>query len=234
MAELYFIRHGQASFGKDDYDALSELGKQQAQVLGRCLGQIIQPSQLLCGSLNRQQQTMDHLLIGFEATTKQSLGLPIQINPSFNEFDHENVLQVFNPDFKDRAYIASQIMAQPNPEKVFHKLYRQAVMKWLDSDSGAYTEGFTDFHQRVNQAVQAVIQNAKRQECIVVVSSAGAISMCIQQVLEIMPRKAFELNEMMANTAITRMVFNEAGDLSLSYFNNYQHLILADTKVTYR
>lgn len=234
MAELYFIRHGQASFGKDDYDALSDLGKQQAQVVGRCLGRLIQPTQLLCGSLNRQQQTMDHLLAGFEAGTGQALSLPIKIDPSFNEFDHDNVLQVFNPEFKDRAFITKQIMAQPNPEKAFHKLYRKAVFEWLNSESEDYVERFSDFYLRVNQAVKGVIQSAKRKECIVVVSSAGAISMCLQEVLNISALKAFELNEMMANTAITKLVFNEAGDLSLSYFNNYQHLSLADTKVTYR
>jgi hypothetical protein len=53
-------------------------------------------------------------------------------------------------------------------------------------------------------------------------------------VLGISAVKAFELNEMMANSAITRLVFNEVGDLNLSYLNNYQHLPLADIKVTYR
>ncbi len=234
MAELYLIRHGQASFGKADYDALSDLGAQQAQVLGHCLASSIKPTQLICGSLNRQQQTMDNLLVGFESASAEKLALPIKINPDFNEFDHENVLEVFNPEFKDREYMAKQIMAQKNPEKVFHKEYRKAVLQWLDSDHSDYSEKFQSFYQRVNQAVNAVVSNAQRQECVVVVSSAGAISMCLQQVLDISPIKAFELNEMMANTAITRLVFNEVGDLNLSYFNNYQHLSLAGTKITYR
>jgi broad specificity phosphatase PhoE len=34
MGQLYLIRHGQASFGAEDYDNLSELGHQQAQQLG--------------------------------------------------------------------------------------------------------------------------------------------------------------------------------------------------------
>tara|TARA_B100001063_G_scaffold194942_1_gene186539 strand:+ start:454 stop:1158 length:705 start_codon:yes stop_codon:yes gene_type:complete len=234
VAELYLIRHGQASFGQENYDALSELGALQAQTLGQSLANLIKPTQLICGSLNRQQQTMDHMLAGFEAAAGKTLGLPVQVNPAFNEFDHENVLQVFNPDFKNREFMAKQILSQKEPEKVFHKLYRQAVFKWLEDRSGQYDETFEDFHQRVNQGVDSIIKNANRQECVVVVSSAGAISMCVQQVLGISPIKAFELNEMMANTAITRLVFNEVGDLNMSYFNNYQHLSLADTKVTYR
>ena len=34
MGTLYLVRHGQASFGADDYDNLSPLGHQQSQRLG--------------------------------------------------------------------------------------------------------------------------------------------------------------------------------------------------------
>ena len=34
MGNLYLVRHGQASFGADDYDQLSELGQAQALRLG--------------------------------------------------------------------------------------------------------------------------------------------------------------------------------------------------------
>ena len=34
MTKIYLIRHGQASFGSDNYDQLSEIGRQQAAVLG--------------------------------------------------------------------------------------------------------------------------------------------------------------------------------------------------------
>ena len=34
MAQFYLVRHGQASFGTDNYDRLSELGHQQARWLG--------------------------------------------------------------------------------------------------------------------------------------------------------------------------------------------------------
>ncbi len=34
MGTLYLVRHGQASFGSDDYDRLSPLGQRQSQRLG--------------------------------------------------------------------------------------------------------------------------------------------------------------------------------------------------------
>ena len=35
MSELYLVRHGQASFGADNYDKLSPLGHKQSYVLGQ-------------------------------------------------------------------------------------------------------------------------------------------------------------------------------------------------------
>ena len=34
MAEIYFVRHGQASFGAEDYDKLSLVGHRQTELLG--------------------------------------------------------------------------------------------------------------------------------------------------------------------------------------------------------
>ena len=50
MAELYLIRHAQASFGADSYDRLSDLGHQQRQSLGKALAdQVVSPDFFLCG-----------------------------------------------------------------------------------------------------------------------------------------------------------------------------------------
>ena len=35
MTSIYLVRHGQASFGKKDYDNLSEIGKKQSFLLGK-------------------------------------------------------------------------------------------------------------------------------------------------------------------------------------------------------
>ena len=40
MAFVYLIRHGQAGFGTQHYDALSPLGHQQSGVVGRAGGKI--------------------------------------------------------------------------------------------------------------------------------------------------------------------------------------------------
>ena len=60
MGTLYLVRHGQASFGEDDYDRLSPLGHRQAQQLGRYLGERfaregVQIETVLMGSLRRHR-----------------------------------------------------------------------------------------------------------------------------------------------------------------------------------
>ncbi|MCO8647501.1 histidine phosphatase family protein, partial [Burkholderia multivorans] len=43
MAELFLVRHGQASFGTDDYDRLSDVGVQQGVWLGEYLARAHAP-----------------------------------------------------------------------------------------------------------------------------------------------------------------------------------------------
>ena len=44
MGQIVVVRHGQASFGADDYDVLSETGEEQARVVGRSLAHPASPT----------------------------------------------------------------------------------------------------------------------------------------------------------------------------------------------
>ena len=60
MGAVYLVRHGQASFGKADYDALSETGFEQARVLGESLrARLPRPDALFTGSLRRHRETAE-------------------------------------------------------------------------------------------------------------------------------------------------------------------------------
>lgn len=62
MGTLYLVRHGQASFGADDYDQLSDLGRRQSVRLGvvakllRALPNALF-DKLLAGRLRKRRQT---------------------------------------------------------------------------------------------------------------------------------------------------------------------------------
>ena len=85
MAELLVIRHGQASFGADDYDALSQVGHEQARLVGetlRAAGWV--PDRLITGSLRRQQDTLTAM--GLDGRREE--------HPGFNEYDFHDLLAV--------------------------------------------------------------------------------------------------------------------------------------------
>ena len=89
-SEIYFIRHGQASFGSENYDNLSELGHKQSKLLGLYLTKIgIDFDRIVSGTLNRQQQTCQNIIKAMEISPtpeKQSL---------LNEYDVKDVLSCF-------------------------------------------------------------------------------------------------------------------------------------------
>ena len=58
MGLVLLVRHGQASFGADDYDVLSETGVEQSRVLGRFLAAAgISPGAVVHGAMKRQRDT---------------------------------------------------------------------------------------------------------------------------------------------------------------------------------
>ena len=57
MATIYLVRHGQASFGKENYDQLSPTGWEQGRVLGRWLAGKVEPAAIFGGDLERHRET---------------------------------------------------------------------------------------------------------------------------------------------------------------------------------
>jgi len=81
VGSIYLIRHGQASFGADDYDVLSPLGVRQATLTGQHLVDLgLRFDRCLSGELQRQQDTARHATDQFHAA-----GLP---NPFLEHQQH--------------------------------------------------------------------------------------------------------------------------------------------------
>lgn len=231
MADIFFVRHGQASFGQQNYDELSELGHEQSKVVGKSLALYCKPSLFVCGTLKRQQQTLDNLIQGFDSSLVSDA--ESRTLEAFNEFDHDDVLNVVYPEYIDRSKMVADLKQHPEPKKMFHKMYEAAVSKWIRNE-GVFKEEFLDFENRVLSGFDHLVNSAMKGQTAIVVSSAGPIAMCMKRVLGVSVEKAFALNEIMANTAVTRVLFNERGETNLSFFNSYQHLPLNNVKITYR
>ena len=229
MAELLLIRHGQASFGADNYDQLSKLGMQQAHILGEYLAAQYTKVQLVCGTLTRQLQTTQLCRTGANWPEQA-----INVIAGFNEFDHEDVIEVAYPQFKDKAAMRAHLMGFENPRSAFNDVFKASVEKWVAADTAEYRESYVEFCSRVDSALQQVMTQSQAGVPTLVFSSGGAIAVCLQTILGLSAEKTFAINEMIANTSVTRILFDQQGRVSLSYFNNFQHLELASSQVTYR
>src|SRR5690242_3185147 len=83
MGMVLLVRHGQASFGADDYDVLSETGFEQSRVLGRFLAEAgIEPGAVLSGAMKRQRDTA--------AAMAEAAGWRVvpELDEGWDEFDH--------------------------------------------------------------------------------------------------------------------------------------------------
>jgi len=69
MAVVYLIRHGQASFGKANYDQLSDLGHQQSIRLGLAWAERLPMfDKVYLGSMLRHKQTANNCLTAMKMT----------------------------------------------------------------------------------------------------------------------------------------------------------------------
>lgn len=231
MAAIYLIRHGQASFGQANYDALSPLGKRQSQVLGESLlKRNIQFDRIIHGGLVRHDQTATHCLTGMEIQAYSNL----EVDKRFSEYNHLEVIARLRPDLESHQAMAEYLAQSGEPRKAFQKLFATAIQRWQSGDfDHEYSESWKDFQNRCANGLQDLISNDQYKDTAVF-TSGGPISMSLQQVLNLNDQQAINLSWSLVNGSVTKLLFKN-GKVSLSYFNDYGYFELVDpTLVTYR
>ncbi len=126
MAELFLVRHGQASFGTDDYDRLSAAGEQQSVWLGEYFAQqALTFDRVICGTLNRHAQTVDAILRGMGRE-----GTPVDRHPGLNEYDFHGLFAAAAHDYPELARLAAGSM------KEHFRALRQVLQLWSEDKLG--------------------------------------------------------------------------------------------------
>jgi len=229
MATIYLIRHGQASFGKENYDQLSPRGWEQGRVLGRWLAGKVQPAAVFGGNMERHRETVEAIASGFGEALPD-----MQAVEGLNEFDHLQVVQRLRPEWADRHRMASDLAAFPKPARAFQQAFEKAMARWVSGEFDSdYTESWATFRARVITALNELIEFADGGDTLVS-TSGGPIAVIAQHLLELSDHKALEMNSVIANTSVTR-VLHSGPRRSLAVFNNYSHLEAEDSAlVTFR
>ncbi|RBW50650.1 histidine phosphatase family protein [Marinobacter sp. F3R11] len=229
MATVYLVRHGQASFGKENYDQLSPRGWEQGKVLGRWMADKVRLAAVFGGNLQRHRETVEAITTGYGTKLPD-----MQVTPGFNEFDHISVVNRYRPEWSDRQVMARDLAAVPKPAAAFQQAFVNAVRRWASGDyDSEYDETWTGFKTRVLAAFDEMIEYADGGD-VLVSTSGGPVAVVCQQLLGLEDERTLGLNEVIANTSVTRVLYS-AGRRSLSVFNNYSHLEAEDPAlVTFR
>ena len=217
MSVVYLVRHGQASFGTDDYDRLSELGKDQSRITGEHLAaQQVAPVRLIHGEMLRQRQTAEGIQAGLGSA------LDPQIDTGWNEYQAWELTDALD-DTDPRAQQDS---------KIFQAELERGAARWASGEHDEdYSESFDQFTTRVDRALDDACANLKSGETTVIVSSAGAIAWTAARLLGGGFDQWMAFNRVTVNTGITRIITGRSGT-SLTSFNEHGHQ--SPERVTYR
>lgn len=240
MGTLYLVRHGQASFGADDYDNLSELGRRQSVRLGQYWRERgVTFDAVLTGTLRRHAQTWAGIAEGLGLTPPESnmstAGPPQGAKaPSGGSAAHAvasvgaHILREGLNEYDSAAVIAAihpQPLPRPDtPELYRHhfRLLRDGLTQWMNGVvSPQGMPSYDEFLAGVKSALDHVRQNYSGH--VLIVSSGGPIATAVGQVLGTTPETTIELNLRIRNSAVTEFQFNPKRHTLLSY-NTLPHL----------
>ena len=225
MGTLYLVRHGQASFGADDYDVLSPLGHRQSVRLGEYFrSKGLRFEAALTGTLNRQVQTFAGICEGMDAAFADStvvadrapaVVLPHLSWPGLNEYDSAAVIGAIHP----------YPLARPDtPELYRHhfRLLKDGLAQWM---AGVVSpRGMPDYNGFVAGIMGALehVRTHYRGD-VLLVSSGGPIATAVGHVLGTSPEAMIELNLGIRNCSVTEFAFTPKRH-RLVTFNTLPHL----------
>ncbi|MGY2085745.1 histidine phosphatase family protein [Blastococcus sp. SYSU DS0539] len=207
MPLICLVRHGQASFGADDYDVLSDLGREQA----RCVGEELRRRELrnplvVSGTLRRQRDTA--------ALLAEAAGWPVEAapDPRLDEYDHLDLLRRYPAEIADGA-------ADESASRRMQRLLDAALRSWIATGDA---DGWPAFTAGATAAVGELAAGLARGRDAVVVSSAGVIAAVVAGLLAAPADGVVALNRAAVNAGITSVLAG-AGGLSLLAFNDHAH-----------
>ena len=213
MSLLHLVRHGQASAGTDNYDRLSEIGKEQSRILGQWwLSQGFSPGAAYHGSLERQRDTATHALQPLQLA---GLVSPVQEHEGLNEYDHRLIEAHFASDAAGYA-----------PEAMSFDDYMGILSRWRSHTAGASPAAFEPwaaFKARGWSALQELTQHGSDTSEYVFFTSGGVIATILSTILDLGFEHTVDAIWRIRNTSITTIKLT--GDVGrLVEFNTIPHL----------
>ncbi|NLW92908.1 MAG: histidine phosphatase family protein [Syntrophomonadaceae bacterium] len=236
MSELIFIRHGQASFGRGDYDILSERGREQSLLIAEYLiNTCVSFDRAYSGTLKRQVDTAEAILDYMRANTA---GIPGLIRTEgLNEYQSEGIMHHYVTLLaQEDSSLHPLIEKMYTDKRAFQHVFDRVMTRWLSDDSKPEgVEGWNMFKERVGDSIKHITGENGKDSRIIIFSSGGVISAAIHIATGMSPYESIRIGWGLVNTSITKFRYGSSG-LILHSFNNYPHLenFSSGELITYR
>lgn len=205
MTEIYFVRHGQASFGALDYDKLSAIGNQQTELLGLMFKEIgLEFDKVICGEMVRHKESLQQI--------KLNLHLPEAIfDKRLNELDYQRL---------EISFCSAFNCSRPSNPTEFRDFFPKLISAWASDELNGLEESYLDFNERINRSVNEHILNSER---ILMISSGGPTSLLVTRALDLNHLGTGEILYFTMNSSYS--LFSKLNDrFTLLQFNCTPHL----------
>jgi broad specificity phosphatase PhoE len=211
---ILLLRHGQASFGTDDYDVLSDLGRVQCDVAARELARRgLRSPVVLSGGLRRQRETAQ-IVAAVLGTSASS------VDPRFDEFDAHAAVD---------AHLGRPGATHGLSSQEFQGHLDVVMAEWMASGD----ERWRSFADEAHEAVLGLAASLPKGSDAVVATSAGVTAVLVGRLLGADPNGVIALNRTSVNASITTIVAGSRG-LSLVAFNDHAHFLADRSLLTNR
>jgi broad specificity phosphatase PhoE len=216
---IYVVRHGQAAFGTEHYDRLTEIGFAQARLLGAYFGRRnIRFDAVFTGTLRRQSETAQGI---FEGHPELGSQLSQETFPGLDEYKPEAIMMALTGSFPAPAPAAAR--RDPVVVREHFRVLREALLAWAEGRT--QPEGMPVWQAFQEGAVAALIEARQRlpDGNVLMVSSGGPIAAMVAATLNAPPATAVELNLRIRNSSLSEFASTPRRHHLVS-FNGLPHL----------
>ena len=209
MPHIVLLRHAQASFYGESYDALSEVGHRQASALGEHWATTgVTYDRVFVGPLRRHAETWRAIAGAYRDADRP---LPeAHIVPFLDE--HHGV-QVVAHALGRGTHHAGAMQSQRNtgpvdPQELrreYFARFREVLLRWAAGDLEVPgVETFADFRSRASSVLDLL--QAEGSGRVLAVSSGGLAAMVVGSLLGLDDERVIDLNLLLRNCATTEFL----------------------------